>query len=90
MADPIVYTEAVDTPMKKPSELERVLNALAQSGITLHHVSTRCGYCCKQWGGFIRAYDGRFGSGYIIITHRTERTVNAAYYIEKENVSCLA
>lgn len=86
MADYFVYTEAVDTPMKKPSELERALNALVQSGITFHHVSARCGYCRKQWGGFIREYNGRFGSGYIIITHRTERTVNAAYYIQGENI----
>ena len=52
----------------------------------LHHTATRRGYESRKTDGVIKEYNGRFGTGYIIVRPRFDTTqyVFYEYYIRKE------
>lgn len=52
----------------------------------LHHTAKRVGYESRKGNGHIEEYNGKFGTGYVLITPRydTTRYTNISYYIKKE------
>lgn len=58
------------------------------NNLKYHHTGSRRGYESRKGDGHVERYNGRIGTGYIIITPRwdTNQYVNVQYYIEKDCV----
>lgn len=52
----------------------------------LHHTASRRGYESRKTEGHIEEYNGKYGTGFIIVRPRRDTTqyVNIEYYIRKE------
>ena len=67
-------------PLTDVTDLDAVL--LEHYGFKYHHTAIRAGYANDV--GFYRPYEGKYGYGYMAITHLSANKVFASYYI-KEN-----
>lgn len=76
MAATIIYD-----PMTDVLDLDAEL--LERYGFKYRHTSIRAGYANEN--GFYRPYEGRYGYGYMAITHLSANKVFVSYYI-KENI----
>lgn len=68
---------------------EFAMNLRKSTNYPFHHQATTPGYISKKEypQGKVEAYSGRFGKGYVILTHNNLSTkyCNIEYYIEETN-----
>lgn len=77
MAATIIYDPLTDVIDLDTGLLERY-------GFKYHHTAIRAGYANNV--GFFRKYEGKYGYGYMAITHLSANKVFVSYYI-KENIT---
>lgn len=79
------YNPEIDVILPYDNQVRKTIDELNSLGFLYHHTSTRSGYVQKyRQSAILKPYSGRFGDGYMLLTHRGSKRVRCDYYIKAE------